>query len=666
MRTDVAAFVGIAERGPVGSPTWVTSWQQFTSVFGGFVRAGFLAYSVKAFFDNGGELCVVVRVAAQTASAATVGAPASRDSAVLASSAGFAIGAVVSISQHVTVSSAGAQLDARTESLVDDVRPFARGAVVELTQLAATVLSTVAATDPAAGVVVWTEPLSQELDLTQPFTLSTVVTAEALVATVDEMTATVTWTSPLDDRFRIGVAAAQLHLATGAARAEAALVLDQAAPTLVLEAQSPGRWGDALEVVVARDAEDSFSLAVFEAGELRELVARLSATPGAERDATVFVAQESRLVRVVAAAPLPDDLAARRLRFGGGRDGTAALRADDLTGAPDDLSPRGLGALQNVDGISIVAVPDALVPPTPARPAAILPPPVQPDPCRLEPPAPPDASPTAPLPLEAGPSFSETDVLAVQQALVAHCEERRDRIALLDVPMSASAARDRLVAWRNTFDSSYAALYHPWVSVVDPLPTDALVRAIPPSGHVAGVIARIDLAAGVHTPPANVELRWAQGLSADVDTATQTVLNPLGINCLRLVPGRGRRVYGERTLSSDPLLRYVNVRRLLAMIETALGRGTQWAVFESNDVYLRTLLRVSISGFLHDLWEQGAFAGASEDEAYFVLCDEATNPPDQVDRGILLALVGVAPVQPAEFVVLRIARVEGTLQVTDA
>ena len=437
-------------------------------------------------------------------------------------------------------------------------------------------------------------------------------------------------------------------------------------PALVLEAQSPGRWGDALEVVVARDREGTFSLAVYEAGELRELVARLSATPGDARDATVVVAQESRLVSVLAASPLPADFESTRIAFAGGRDGTAALRADDFTGEPDDLAPRGLGALVTVDGISLVAVPDAVAVPLQPRPAAVLPAPPAPDPCLLEPPPPPAASPLPPAPTEAGPSLSDAEVLAIQQALVAHCEERRDRIALIDVPAADTPDRTRLVAWRDEFDTSYAALYHPWVSVVDPLAGDALVRAIPPSGHVAGVIARTDLAVGCWVPPANAELDWAQGLSVAVDTGTQAVLNPLGINCLRRFGGRGLRVYGARTLSSDALLRYVNVRRLLAMIETAIGQGTQWAVFEPNDAYLQTLLRVSITSFLRGLWQQGALVGATEDEAYFVRCDDSTNPPDQVDLGMLLCLVGVAPVQPAEFVVLRIARIEGSLEVTDA
>jgi phage tail sheath protein FI len=257
-------------------------------------------------------------------------------------------------------------------------------------------------------------------------------------------------------------------------------------------------------------------------------------------------------------------------------------------------------------------------------------------------------------------------VLAVQQALVAHCEARRDRIGLIDVPAADTPDRASLVAWRDAFDTSYAALYHPWVSVVDPLAGAALVRAIPPSGHVAGVIARTDLAGGCWVPPANAELDWAQGLTVAVDTGTQAVLNPLGINCLRAFGGRGLRVYGARTLSSDALLRYVNVRRLLAMIETAIGQGTQWAVFEPNDAYLQTLLRVSIASFLRGLWQQGAFVGATEDEAYLVQCDDSTNPPDQVDLGMLVCLVGVAPVQPAEFVVLRVARIDGSLEVTDA
>lgn len=304
--------------------------------------------------------------------------------------------------------------------------------------------------------------------------------------------------------------------------------------------------------------------------------------------------------------------------------------------------------------------------PEPPLPVAI--PPSQPpaNPCLLHPPPTPDAQPPPPPPLEAAPALGDGDVLAIQQAMIAQCEARRDRVALIDPPARVTAAVSALIGWRDQFDTSYAALYHPWVEVLDPLGGQALVRAIPPSGHVAGVLARTDLASGVWTPAANGVVDWAQKFSVEVDTGTQTVLNPVGINCLRRLSGRGLRVFGERTLSSDTLLVYLHVRRLLAMIEAAIGNATQWAVFEPADTYLRELIRISISSFLRELWQTGALVGTAENDAYFVQCDGATNPPDQVALGRLIALVGVAPVQPAEFVVLRIARIDGSLVVTQA
>jgi hypothetical protein len=667
LRTDIPAFIGIAERGPVGIATWVASWQEMTSTFGGFLPGAFLAYAVKAFFDNGGELCAIVRVAAPEVRTSSQG-PATASDAPVASVAGFAPGAVAAVTQTVAVIATGPQPIDRLRTIVTDATPFAAGDRVMLSSAGAAAFSTVAATDPATGAVYWRAPLPTAIDISAPLTLTAELSAAQLVGAVAPATRTITWQAPLDGRFRVGASAPPLAIATGAARATAELTVDPGVPLLQVAAQSPGAWGDKLEVLVTRDLAGTFSLAVYASGELSELHARLSPVAGDPADATVAVAAASRLITVLSAARLSPDLAPTRLALSGGRDGSAAIVAEDFTGEPDDAAPRGLAAVRDLDTISILAVPDAVLIPERPLPAPIplTHPPV--DPCLLCPPAPPSAAvpPLPPVSLEAPPTLDDSDVLAIQQALIAQCEARRDRIALLDPPAHTTAAISSLIAWREQFDSSYAALYHPWVEVLDPLGGQALVRAIPPSGHVAGVLARTDLASGVWTPPANAVVEWAQAFSTAVDTGTQAVLNPLGINCLRTLSGRGLRVYGDRTLSSDQLLVYLHVRRLLAMIETAIGNATQWAVFEPADTYLRELIRISISSFLRELWQAGALVGAAETDAYFVQCDGTTNPPDQVALGRLIALVGVAPVQPAEFVVLRIARIDGSLVVTQA
>jgi phage tail sheath protein FI len=265
-------------------------------------------------------------------------------------------------------------------------------------------------------------------------------------------------------------------------------------------------------------------------------------------------------------------------------------------------------------------------------------------------------------PAEQPPLFSASDVYAVQRALVEHCEQQRDRVALLDPPFAADVGD--VESWRARFDSKYAALYYPWVLVYDAM-SASLVRAIPPSGHVAGVCARVDLAVGVHVAPANQDLAWAVGVGMELDAERHGLLNSLGVNCIRPTPGRGIRIVGARTVSSDPSWRFLNVRRLMCMIEEAVEESTQWTTFEPNNPALQDALAVSIRSFLEQLWGRGALVGGTPDEAFFVKCDGDTNPPSEGANGRLLAVVGVAPVRPAEFVVFRIGRTHDELEVIE-
>ena len=280
LRTDVAAFVGITRSGPVGVATWVSSWQQLTALFGGFLANAYLAYAVKAFFDNGGELCAVVRVAAAPAQTTSVGAPSSPTVTAVQSVAGFAPGALAAVTQSVAVPSVGPQPADRTRTIVTDAGPFSAGATVTVTSGAASVFATVAGTDPTAGLVVWRDPLPAAIDVTQPLLLQIELVIEQLVGVVDPVARTITWAARLDEHVRLGPAAPGLEIATGAAAAQAQLTLTPGTPLLELAAQSPGAWGDALSVVVAPDAGGTFSLAVYQSGDLTELHSRLSPAPG--------------------------------------------------------------------------------------------------------------------------------------------------------------------------------------------------------------------------------------------------------------------------------------------------------------------------------------------------------------------------------------------------
>ena len=255
--------------------------------------------------------------------------------------------------------------------------------------------------------------------------------------------------------------------------------------------------------------------------------------------------------------------------------------------------------------------------------------------------------------------------------MIQQCEKLRDRIALLDPPFAA-ARDDKLGvgavrAWRSRFDSKYAAFYYPWLRVVDPLRSPiSLTRDVPPSGHVAGQYAWTDLQFGVHHAPANAALVWTQDVTVPVNDEAHGVLNPLGINAIRPLAERGIRIVGARTVSSDSDWRFVNVRRLLMMIEKAIDVATQWAVFEPNDFATRTKLSLSLTSFLVSLWERGALMGATASEAFFVRCDDELNPASEREQGRLLALVGVAPSQPFEFVVLRVGRENNQFEISEA
>ena len=245
-------------------------------------------------------------------------------------------------------------------------------------------------------------------------------------------------------------------------------------------------------------------------------------------------------------------------------------------------------------------------------------------------------------------------VKAIQLAMIAHCERMGNRVAILD-PLPDLTPQE-VKKWREkevNYDSKFAALYYPWLKVDggDGAPVD-----VPPSGHIAGIYARSDNTRGVHKAPANEVIRGALDAAAQITKGEQDVLNPSGINCLRSFTGRGLRVWGARTLSSDPAWRYVNVRRLFNYVEASIERGTQWVVFEPNDENLWARVRRDVGAFLTGVWRDGALFGATPAQAFFVKCDADNNPADVRDRGQLIIDVGLAPVKPAEFVVFRFSQ----------
>ena len=249
-------------------------------------------------------------------------------------------------------------------------------------------------------------------------------------------------------------------------------------------------------------------------------------------------------------------------------------------------------------------------------------------------------------------------VQSVQLAMIAHCELMGNRVAILDPPPGLNA--QQVKEWRvdkANYDSKYAALYWPWVKATDPASGSNIF--MPPSGFLAGIWGRNDDQRGVHKAPANEVIRGAISLEVQITKKEQELLNPVGINCIRAFPGQGIRVWGARTLSSDPAWRYLNVRRLFNYLEESILNGTNWVVFEPNDDALWAKIRRTIASFLVMEWRKGALFGRTPDEAFFVKCDRETNPAEGIDLGQVVCKIGVAPVKPAEFVIFQLSQFSG-------
>ena len=243
--------------------------------------------------------------------------------------------------------------------------------------------------------------------------------------------------------------------------------------------------------------------------------------------------------------------------------------------------------------------------------------------------------------------------------IVEHCEKMKDRFAILQANQSAGD----VAKLEPPNDSKYAAFYYPWINVIDPVTNNK--KLVPAGGQIAGIYARSDTERGVHKAPANEVVRGAQELQFNLTKAEQDILNPKGVNCIRAFPGRGIRVWGARTTSSDPLWKYLNVRRLFLFIEESIEQGTQWVVFEPNSEMLWARVKQSITQFLTTVWRGGALMGLTPGEAFFVKCDRTTMTQDDIDNGRLIVMIGVAPVKPAEFVIFRIAQWTGGSEVTE-
>jgi uncharacterized protein len=408
------------------------------------------------------------------------------------------------------------------------------------------------------------------------------------------------------------------------------------APSARLELPSSTDASQAAFRVVALEAGGAGNEIAVEVGEPSvpgEGVFKLTVTRGSEQEVydnvtvkrgkqSVFTAvKTSKLVRLeeVAKGEVAPAVGTKAALVGGTVSGPVRVTPDEYVGNSADRT--GFGGLEAVEEITMVAAPDLMA-------------------------------------LYQAGVVDMDGLKAVQLAIIAHCELMGDRVAILDTPPDYNA--QQVKEWRQDkagYDSRYATLYWPWIKVFDPVAGQ--VTFVPPSGHIAGIWARNDGERGVHKAPANEIVRGAIALELNLTRAEHDQLNPIGINCVRTFPGRGIRVWGARTLSSDPAWRYLNVRRLFNYIEESILLGTQWVVFEPNDIDLWERVKRTIGAFLVRTWRDGALFGSTPAEAFFVKCDGENNTAETIDAGQLIVDIGIAPVKPAEFVIFRLAQFSG-------
>jgi hypothetical protein len=370
----------------------------------------------------------------------------------------------------------------------------------------------------------------------------------------------------------------------------------------------PGPGANGTAVTIKAAGEDSFTVSV--GSESKTLVMKKG--EGFVGDAAF---ETVTITDVGAPTALPED--GTFLLAGGG---IKPLTAADFIGDP--AARTGLGGLEALDDVRLLLCPDAMAG-------------------------------------YDGSNEAKERVKMIQTAMITHCERMRYRFAVLDTPPSLTAQGAK--EWRMycNYDTSYAAMYYPWIKIADLSGSGSTTKMVPPSGHVVGIYNREDAERGVHTAPANQIVLGAIDVELLISKGEQDVLNPIGVNCIRAFPGRGIRVWGARTLSSNGAWRYINVRRLFIMVEASMEIGLAWVVFEPNDQTLWAKVRRDVSAFLKVVWRSGALFGTTPEQAFYVKCDEELNPHEIRDLGQLIIEVGMAPVKPAEFVIFRISQWAG-------
>lgn len=623
LRLDITGFVGGAERGPLNYPQPITSWGQFSDIFGDFVGFSYLPYAVFGFFLNGGQRCYVVRVTHETAKKATLdlvdkkNAPAIRVEAIDAGNWGNAI--------EVTVDEQSSG-DLILTELADDI---------DVGQKTVRFKS-------VAGLA--------ETDV---ITLIHRISLEKLtIEQVDFETKTVTFTEAVSHKFPAGSSVIDKGVKlTFRYQPNGKLVREEVFDNLSMDDTHERYF---VRVINSEPEEKNYVKRIRNGNSILvrlEDLCRNSPTDCSRPESVEAKALENGDDR-------PRNFGENGHRYYTGYDNGAYFRPippDADEGQLKEIEEKlfGLAAFEAVEEIGLIAIPDLIIPDFYA---------VTPEVQILK-----EGILFAKIPFNL---LKPENLKVGQRDMLAHCEKMGDRFAILDSPRGAETGRsaNRIEEWPSHFqlfsNAKYGALYYPWIQEKT---SDFEGRDlfIPPSGHIAGIYGRTEQERGVGKAPANETLQGIVELEFGLSDAEQEVLNPRGVNCLRIFPGRGLRVWGARTLSLDPLWRYVNVRRVCLSIIKHIIVNLQWTVFEPNDRRLWDNIVASLTQFFRDLFQSGALAGTSPEEAFFVKCDEETNPPEVVDRGQVITHIGFAPARPAEFILVTIKRTGESLSVSE-
>lgn len=703
--TSTAGFVGEAERGPTsGPPVLVTSFADFQRTFGGFVKGKMLAYAVRGFFDNGGKRAFIARVSGATSKA---------------SKEVFSKGYQVRITGTPTVTGAGPYtVNIQLSSVVGIGVGTGNYIVLVRKKDKASILVTVTAVNSRTGVVTGTtasslagvsasthyavigtiNPVTDIDAVTGPDGFTVELTHPAGITSGDvllvkkdgQTTQTLTVTSVTGgDTLRVGTSP---DLSTITTPSDYYVMITTGASVGEIRSREPGVIGNRLAVLMdAHYAGDTAIIAqssdpseyILQSVDLLRVGAQvqLEKTSASKRE-IVKVTAINTATRVVTFSPQPS------IDYSSGQLYLIAWRASVLLDGALQETISGLSSV--LDGSNVAAELEAalgeqskwieadagtmkldargrLFPTFDWGTWSLLDPVAGSDPAVSDTDVVGTEEPRTGLKaleaqkginIIAAPGYTNATVV---DELIAQAERRMDRFAVFESPDATDI--NNVLAERVKYNSRYAAMYYPWIKILDPLSKTEI--AIPPSGHIVGAYARTDNDRGVHKAPANVTLRGLTGFSRVVPDGEQDILNPAGVNVLRNYEGLGNVIWGARTISAEGLWKYVPVRRLFIFIEQSLVKGTRYAVFEPNDLRLWARLRDSIKNFLTTQWRAGALFGAKPEEAFFVRVDETTTTQDDRDNGRVNLVIGIAPVKPAEFIVFQIGQAPSSVIISE-